>query len=297
MNTETGNILIFDRDRVRQNRARALKNLPQHSFLFDWAETQISGRLEDIKRNFPRALFMGLHGKNNFIIPDDKIKTLIDTGLIPSEKKLNSPFVCADDELLPFADNSFDLVINSLGLHSTNDLPGALVQIKRALKPDGLFMAAMFGGETLFELRQSLMAAEMETRGGISPRVFPFADKPQAGNLMQRAGFALPVIDSEILTVTYDNMFGLLKDLRGMGEGNSILARDKKFPGRNFFHRAAAHYAENFSEHDGRIRATFEVIFMIGWSPHSSQQKPLAPGSAKMRLAEALDTKEIKAGG
>lgn len=282
-------IEIFDRARVRRNRSRYIE---EHGFLANWAGTQIADRLQDVNRTFELGLQMGLRAPKNH---GGKVKTMI--GMDMSEKlvsKAYAPVICADEEWLPFKDESLDLVINTLGLHSTNDLPGAMIQIRRALKPDGLFLAALFGGESLMELRHSLMAAEIEMKGGASPRVFPFADKPQMGSLMQRAGFALPVVDSEIVTVTYPDMFALLKDLRFMGEGNAILARDKKFAGRALFAKAAELYAKNFSESDGRIRASFEVIFLIGWAPHASQQKPLAPGSAKTRLADALDTIEIK---
>lgn len=283
-------IAIFDRAVVRRNRSRYLD---EHGFLADWAEAQIADRLLDVKKTFDLGLQIGLRTSKKHSA--EKVKTMI--GMDISEKlalKAPRPVICADEEWLPLKDASLDLVINTLGLHSTNDLPGALIQIRRALKADGLFLAALFGGESLMELRHSLMAAEIEMKGGISPRVFPFADKPQMGSLMQRAGFALPVVDSEIVTVTYPNMFALLKDLRFMGEGNAILARDKKFAGREFFKKAAEFYQKNFSESDGRVRASFEIIFLIGWAPHASQQKPLQPGSAKTRLADALDTIEIK---
>ncbi|MCC7305390.1 MAG: methyltransferase domain-containing protein [Alphaproteobacteria bacterium] len=262
-------VSIFDRKQLRRLRGRRRADC---GFLAEWTEKQLSGRLQDIKRSFPLAVHWGaelgvsIHGKV-------------------------FPFT-ADEEFLPF--HNIDLFLSNLSLHSTNDLPGALIQIKRALKPDGLFLAALFGGETLHELRASLMAAEIELKGGASPRIFPFADKQQMGALMQRAGFALPVVDSEIITVTYDNIFRLMHDLRGMGESNIILQRDKKYPGREFFLKAGEYYLKNFSDPDGRIRASFEIIFLIGWAPHESQQKPLQPGSAKNRLAEALETKEVK---
>jgi NADH dehydrogenase [ubiquinone] 1 alpha subcomplex assembly factor 5 len=285
-------IVIFDRQRVRQNRNRAR---PEHNFLIDWAGKQIVDRLRDVTKNFPLALQMGLRTPPEFaqnLAATGKIETLV--GMDAAEKLLKPGTICADEEFLPFRDQSLDLIMNVLSLHSTNDLPGALIQIRRALKPDGLFLAALFGGESLMELRQSLMQTEIEMKGGASPRVFPFADKPQMGSLMQRAGFALPVIDSEIVTVTYPDMFALLKDLRFMGEGNAILKRDKTYPGREFFAKAAEFYKNNFSDEDGRVRASFEVIFLIGWAPHASQQKPLSPGSAKTRLADALNTIETK---
>jgi NADH dehydrogenase [ubiquinone] 1 alpha subcomplex assembly factor 5 len=294
MVASANNVLIFDRERVRHNRNRTAKTIGDHAFLLDWAGGHIVERLKDVKKDFPVALQMGLRAGQKFtdkLLGSGKIQTLF--GMDTAEKLVGLN-VCADEEMLPFADQSLDLVINNMGLHSTNDLPGALIQIKRALKPDGLFLAALFGGESLFELRQSLTAAELELKGGVSPRIFPFADKPQMGNLMQRAGYALPVIDSDIVTVTYADMFALLKDLRLMGEGNAIIARDKKYPGKYFFIKAAEFYQKNFSEPDGRIRASFEIIFLIGWSPHASQQQPLAPGSAKTRLADALQTVEIK---
>lgn len=298
----SSDILIFDRAHVRRNRNRAAPVLPNHDFLVTYCGQQMIERLRDVRRDFLAALHIGLRNNRDFIHElhqTGKIKTLIGMDIAENLLKTNSLQICADEEWLPFADQSLDLILNTLGLHSTNDLPGTLVQIKRALKPDGLFLAALFGGESLMELRQSLMATEIEMRGGASPRVFPFADKPQMGALMQRAGFALPVIDSEIITVTYDTMFGLMKDLRFMGEGNAIQARDKKYPGKEFFFRAAEHYARNYSEapigsERGRIRASFEIIYLIGWSPHASQQQPLAPGSAKARLADALGSIESK---
>jgi NADH dehydrogenase [ubiquinone] 1 alpha subcomplex assembly factor 5 len=268
---ETADIVIFDRMRLKQARA---KIRPGHDFLIQWAQDQLNERLKDIKRSFPEALHIGPSPYMN----------------------VGGIRVAADEEFLPFKDNSLDLVTSNLTLHSTNDLPGTLLQIRRALKPDGLFIAAMLGGETLHELRTSLMQAEMELKGGASPRVFPFADKPQMGGLMQRAGYALPVVDSEIVTVTYESIFKLMHDLRFMGESNIIAKRSKIYPGRDFFMKAAEYYSKNFSDPDGRIRASFEIIFLIGWAPHKSQQQPLRPGSAKTRLADVLGVDEIKTG-
>ncbi len=192
------------------------------------------------------------------------------------------------DETLPLEPESLDLVISLLALHETNDAPGALIQMKRALKPDGLMLAVMPGGETLKELRFALTQAETEIYGGASPRVLPFADVRAAGALLQRTGFALPVTDVETLTVRYDTMFALMADLRGMGAQNALNARSRRPVSRRFFQRAAEIYAENFSDADGRVRATFQFVSLSGWAPHESQQKPLKPGSAKASLADFL---------
>ena len=186
----------------------------------------------------------------------------------------------------------FDLALSGLVLHQVNDLPGALAQIRRLLRPDGLFMACLPAGRTLQELRECLAEAEMQVLGGISPRVAPFADIRDLGALLQRAGFALPVTDSELLTLRYDNLFALMADLRAMGATNALTDRLRRPTPRALFLRAAELYAERFSDSDGRIRATIELVWLAGWAPHDSQQKPLRPGSAKMRLAEALGVPE-----
>lgn len=293
MNTQHNDVLIFDRKRLLQARRRSASALADYDFLIRMAQNEIIDRLGDIKRDFPLAAYLGREGVRPFL-PDRsaKIGRFIKASPPESAPSSSPPHIFADEEYLPFADESLDLVLSTLSLHSVNDLPGTLIQINRALKPDGLFLAAMFGGETLWELRECLMQAELALKNGASPRVFPFADKQQAGALLQRAGFALPVVDSDILTVTYDTMFKLMHDIRGMGEGNIIAARSRANPGKAFFMEAARHYTERFSDPDGRIRASFEIIYMIGWAPHESQQKPLRPGSAKTRLAEALKTKE-----
>ena len=278
-------ILVFDRTLRRRRRDRSAVQFHKHDFLLQWTSTQLVDRLQIVKRNFPLALQIGA-GK----FEADKIGENITIDVTGNAN------IIADEEFLPFGPQTSDLIHGALSLHSVNDLPGALLQIKQSLKSDGLFMAALFGGETLFELRESLMQAELELKGGASPRVSPFADKPQMGALLQRAGFALPVVDSEIVTVTYNDMFGLLRDLRGMGETNIIRGRHKVNPGKMLFARAGEYYRDKFADPDGRIRASFEIIFLSGWSPHASQQKPLTPGSAKMRLAEALDTQEIRGG-
>ena len=200
------------------------------------------------------------------------------------------------DEVLHAPEQSADLAVSILDLHAINDLPGALVQIRRALKPDGLFLGALFGGATLHELRDSLAAAEIETSGGVSPRIFPFADVRDMGGLLQRAGFALPVADVERTTILYRDFSSLLRDLRAHGETNILTERRKTPLSRATLAAATAHYAAHHSDERGRFRATFEIIYLTGWSPHDSQQKPLKPGSAKARLADALGTVERSAG-
>jgi SAM-dependent methyltransferase len=207
------------------------------------------------------------------------------------------PRLVADEEALPFAAASFDLVISLLNLHWVNDLPGALLQIRHALKPDGLFLAAMFGGETLKELRRALADAEIESEGGLSPRISPFADVRDAGDLLQRAGFTLCVADLDTLTISYADPLALLTDLRGMGEANAVLQRRKTISRRATLFRAVERYGELYRGADDRLPATFQVIFLTAWAPDASQPRPLRPDSAVARLAEALGAEEIPAGG
>ena len=197
-----------------------------------------------------------------------------------------------DEERLPIREGTLDLAVSVLGLHVVNDLPGTLTQIRRALKPDGLFLGALLGGQTLQELRAVLAEAEAEIFGGASPRVAPFSDLRDLGALLQRAGFALPVTDLDRVIVRYPNLFGLFRDLRAMGATNALADRSRTPVGRRLFLRAAELYAARFADADGRLRATFEIVWLSGWSPHESQQKPLKPGSARMRLADALGVKE-----
>jgi SAM-dependent methyltransferase len=202
--------------------------------------------------------------------------------------------VCGDEEFLPFEDGTFDLIASALSLHVAYDLPGALIQARRALKPDGLFLCTMLGGATLEELRASFAQAETEIEGGLSPRVSPMADLRDLGGLLQRAGFALPVADSDSVTVTYATPLALMRDLRAMGATNVLAARRKAPLRRATLARAIEIYQENFAAPGGRIRATFEIVHLSGWSPHESQQRPLRPGSAKSRLADALGVEEHK---
>jgi SAM-dependent methyltransferase len=202
----------------------------------------------------------------------------------------------ADEERLPFASESLDLVVSSLALHWTNDFVGALIQIRQALKPDGLFLAAMLGGSTLTELRAALTTAELELSGGAGPRVSPFADAFDAAGLLQRAGFALPVTDIDRVNVRYDHALALMADLRAMGETSVLVEGGGRPLTRSLLARAAEIYAQRFAGPDGRVVATFEILALTGWAPHASQPKPLAPGSAKLRLADALHTQEYGAG-
>lgn len=283
--------LVFDRALGRSRLRRALAgNYPD--FLIQRAAGDLQERLGAVLREFPVAADLGtplpvvapvLAGKAGRV-------------LRMAEAEGGDGGIVGDLEGLPFAAGSLDLAVSLLALQGVNDLPGALVQIKRALKPDGLFMACLLGGRSLQELRQALLEAESETTGGVSPRVAPFADLRDLGGLLQRAGFALPVIDSETVTVRYRDAFGLMRDLRAMGWANSLTARRKAPLRRETLLRAVALYAERFADPDGRVPATFEFVWLSGWSPHESQQKPLRPGSAKARLADALGVPEIKAG-
>jgi len=294
---------VFDRALVRQRRDRAAATLHNADFLLRESAHRLTDRLFDVTRDFPMALDLGCHGGQigAGLGQHKKIGTLVQADVSPhmaakARTTTSHPTIAADEEFLPFAENALDLVISNLSLHWVNDLPGALAQIRRAIKPDGLLLATLFGGETLRELRTALLEAEMETSGGVAPRISPFTDVRDAGNLLTRAGFALPVVDADIITVTYGDMFKLMADLRAMGETNTVQERRKVPTRRETFLRAAEFYRENFADERGRLRATFQIITMTAWSPHASQQKPLRPGSATTRLADALKTQEIGLG-
>lgn len=255
-----------------------------------------------VNRRFERALVIGGAGAVGRAIaarPElaAKIGTLIEADISPAmAAKASGAALVMDEERLPIADESVDLVISCLSLHWTNDLVGALIQINRALKPDGFFACAMLGGATLTELRQSLMAAEDEIYGQVSARVSPFADTVDLAGLLARAGFAMPVSDVDRLTVRYGNAFVLMRDLRRMGETSVLASRPRTPVHRQFFVKTAQICSERFAEADGRIPAKFEILHAAGWAPHESQPKPLRPGSAKVRLADALGVKETGAG-
>jgi NADH dehydrogenase [ubiquinone] 1 alpha subcomplex assembly factor 5 len=282
---------IFDRRIVRLRRDRAAKGLAENDFLLREVGERLADRLDDVKRSFPLALDLGCHtGELGRLINGrGGIESLVHCDLSPAmAARAPSLRLAADEEALPFGAATFDLVTSLLSLHWVNDLPGALTQIRLALKPDGLFLAAMLGGDTLKELRQALAEAEIAIEGGLSPRVSPFADVRDAGGLLQRAGFALPVVDTETLTVVYSDPLKLIGDLRGMGEANAIIERRQGLTRRTTLFEAAKRYHEVFADVEGRVTATFQVIYLTGWSPHDSQPKPLRPGSAKASLADAL---------
>jgi len=264
---------------------------PGAAFLAEHAAAEIGARLDLVSRSFERGLALG------GVVPA-LAEALRESGRVASVIRLeefadapgleDGPALVADAEALSLADGAFDLVA-ATGLEQVNDLPGALIQIRRALVPDGLFLGIMLGGSTLRELREAFVVAEEETLGGASPRVLPFTDVRDVGALLQRAGFALPVTDRDALTVRYGSAFELFSELKRMGATNALHARSRHPASRRLLLRAAEVYAERFADADGRIRATFEFVSMSGWAPHPSQQKPLAPGSARVSLAEALN--------
>jgi SAM-dependent methyltransferase len=288
---------IFDRDLLRLRQRRARMRGPA-TFLIDHVAAELAERLAAVLRAFDVAVDLGTptDSLRRALAAGGKIATVIAAAPAAAALDARFPRVAADEEALPFADGALDLVVSALALQWVNDLPGTLVQIRRALKPDGLLLAAMLGGDSLSELREAFAAAESEIEGGVSPRVAPFADLRELGALLQRAGFALPVVDSDRLTVRYDSAFALMRDLRAMGATNVLAERRRTPLKRATLLRMADVYAERFADADGRVRATFEIAWLTGWSPHESQQKPLKPGSAARRLADALGAKELPAG-
>ncbi len=296
----TDSMQVFDRKLVRRRRERAAPGFAGADFLIRESAARLADRLLDVTRSFATALDLGCHtgALGDELRASPKIGALFQADFSPAMVRTAAqsngrPGVCADEEALPFAPRSLDLLLSNLSLHWVNDLPGALSQIRHALKPDGLLLAALFGAETLKELRNVLIDAEIEIAGGTAPRVSPFTDVRDAGNLLTRAGFALPVVDAETVTVTYSDMFKLMADLRAMGETNAVLERRRVPTRRDVLLRAAALYAERFSDRRGRIVASFQIVTMTAWAPHVSQQKPLRPGSAASRLADALKATEI----
>jgi SAM-dependent methyltransferase len=272
---------LFDRQAYRARRTRSTLGA-QDVILVEDTAAQAAQRISAINRRFTHAL--DLHSRAQ-AFPSLKplAASWVRTGGVSEV-----PSVVADDEAPPFAEASFDLITSILSLHAVNDLPGTLVQLRRLLKPDGLFLAAMFGGETLKELRVAFAAAEEETIGGASPRVAPFADVRDLGGLLQRAGFALPVADVERTVVRYRDLYRLFADLRALGETNVLADRRSEWLSKRTLAAVVRNYQARFSDGEGRQLATFDIIFLTGWAPHESQQKPQRPGSAQVRLADAL---------
>jgi len=288
--------MIFDRALLRRRRRRAAALGPA-TFLLDRVAADLAERLTTVLRRFELAVDLGTPGNavRTALARLESVGKIVAADVMPDAAR-GEIFIATDEEALPFGDATLDLVVSALALQFVNDLPGVLVQVRRALKPDGLLLAALLGGETLTELRQSFAEAESDIEGGVSPRVAPFADLRDLGALLQRAGFALPVTDVDRVTVRYDSVFGLMHDLRRMGATNALLARRRTPLKRATLQRMAEIYAQRFADDDGRLRATFEIVWLSGWAPHPDQQQPLEPGSAKARLADALGTREISAG-
>lgn len=287
----------FDQELIGRRRLRAAAGTPA-DFLMRRVAEDIADRLALVKRSFEAVA--------DIASPTDALRQELAARGLPMPlateaveaiaRRRAGPCAVASPDALPFRNESLDLAVSALGLQLVDDLPGLFAQVRRALKPDGLFLAALLGGETLTELRQAFAEAESEMEGGISPRVVPFADVRDIGSLMQRAGFALPVTDSDRVTVRYPDVFALMRDLRAMGAANPLHARRRTPLRRATLLRMASVYHERFADADGRVRATFQVVTLSGWAPHENQQKPLRPGSAKMRLADALKTVEQTAG-
>ena len=285
--------IIFDRQLLRARRRRA-ERLGASDFLIERVAEDIAERLSVVLRQFDVAVDLGTPSEavRRALAASGKVGMVV----AASPLAMGPLAVVAEEEALPFRDRAIDLVTSVLSLQFVNDLPGALVQIARALRPDGLFLAALAGGETLSELRQAFAQAEAEIEDGISPRVAPFADLRDLGALLQRAGFALPVTDVDRITVRYASPIALMHDLRRMGATNALTERRRKPLKRATLMRMIEIYGERFADADGRIRATFEIVWLSGWAPHESQQQPLKPGSAQQRLADVLGTKEQSAG-
>lgn len=301
----------FDRRAVRAHRNRAAKRFAESDFLFRETAARLIERLGDVRRDFSHVLDLGCHrGELGArLASHEAARRVVQCDLSPVMAGLaraanGATTVCADEEALPFAAGAFDLIVSNLSLHWVNDLPGTLVQVNRALKPDGLFLACLLGGATLHELRRAWTNAELAVEGGASPRVSPFADVRDGGDLLTRAGFALPVADLDTIRVGFPDALALMRDLKGMGEANAVAQRRKSMTRRQTLMEAARLYPPATDDGNGggdggpagRIEATFDVIWLAGWAPGPGQPRPLAPGSAATRLADALGTDEHPAG-
>ncbi len=288
--------VIFDRELLQRRRGRAM-TLGAATFLLDRVAADLAERLSAVVRKFELAVDLGTPTAAVRRALADRVGTIIALVERPISAAAREPLtIAADLEALPLREGALDLAVSALSLQFVNDLPGTLLQIRRALKPDGLFLAALVGGASLAELRDAFAAAEAEIEGGMSPRVAPFVDVRELGGLLQRAGFALPVTDMDRVVVRYASPLALLQDLRRMGATNALVERRRTPLRRATLRRMMEIYGARYSDTDGRVRATFEICWLSGWAPHPSQQKPLAPGSATTRLADALRTTEISAG-
>lgn len=290
---------LFDHMLHDVRRRRALgRRQSSADFLLRAAVDDLVERLGAVKREFPVAVDIAtpLPLLAERLTATRQIGQVVRIDRLPETLAETQLAVVGDPEAIPFDNASLDLIVSALAFQFVSDVPGVLAQIRRALKPDGLMVLNMVGGDTLFELRECLTGAEVELTGGASPRVAPFADVRQLGALLQRAGFAIPVVDQDRLTVRYDDAFRLMHDLRAMGATNTLVERSRKPATRQMMLRTAEIYSERFADPDGRIRASFDIVSLSGWAPHESQQKPLRPGSARARLADALGVAEQSAG-
>lgn len=285
---------LFDRAALARHRARRAPGFAAYDFLVREVAERLADRLSDVRRRFPVALDLGCRDGllGRALAGRGGIELLVQAdlaGAMARQAAAQGPALVADEEALPFGAGRFDLVLSCLNLHWVNDLPGALAQIRHALKPDGLFLAALFGGGTLGQLRQALTEGEQAARGGVSARVPPFVELRDAAHLLQRAGFALPVADADRIPVDWPDPLSLMRDLARMGEANVLAARPRHFTASGTLLTAAERYPRRA---DGRVVADFEVIYLTAWAPHASQQQPLRPGSARSRLADALGSGE-----
>ncbi|HPF46121.1 MAG: methyltransferase domain-containing protein [Alphaproteobacteria bacterium] len=284
---------LFNRSLIRLRRDKISTTFANHDFLKKEISHRLVDNLGDIKKSFDIILNLNVDEscltrrfKQAFIISQDLSLNML--------KNVSGISIQADEEYLPYKNQGLELVLSCLNLHWVNDLPGTLIQILRSLKPDGLFLGAIFGGETLTELRQSMLKADIELRGGTSPHISPFIDVRDAGSLLQRAGFALPVVSTERITVTYSDALGLMKELKAMGENNALIKQYKGLTSPRLMVKTAEIYHQSYANKDGRVPATFDIVYLQGWAPHESQQKPLKPGTAKISLKEALGTNTKK---
>ena len=290
---------IFDLALLNLRRRRIAPEFDKFDFLLKWIIGDIENRLAAIKREFPTVLSLGSHQGMLGAICNDRPGTdiVIDQdSCIQFLKSAQGKKVNCNMEFVPFGKASLDLVLSAMTLQYVNDLPGTLIQLRQALKPDGLFIGTMFGSETLIELRECFMLAEEQVEGGVSPRVIPMTNVQECGALLQRAGFTLPVTDSDILKINYSEPENLLHDLRGMGLTNVLRHRRKTPLKRNTFRTMFEIYKSRYSNSAGKLVASFETLTMTGWAPHENQQQPKQPGSAQVRLADALGTDELSGG-